>query len=185
MQAPNFPFSAAQVACWLVATASTCWDADGCNIGDGVSHKTCRGRLALDALNESMALGVDPEELMVRDGKGGVPSTNAMEWRVVAPGMFVLRKLKGCFSTCGHHNEKAITYPYDPFEWRAAQTQGAEKAALRLWHIVHPAPTVGMCSPPAPDAVPTRVPHSSRVDQQPGVRACFRRPNGPHIRHGQ
>ena len=37
---------------------------DGCNVGDGISHKTCCGKLLLD---ESMALGLDPEKLIVRE----------------------------------------------------------------------------------------------------------------------
>jgi hypothetical protein len=64
MWAPNFLFNAAQVACWLVVTAA-CWDADGCSVGDGTSPKTCGERLVLNAL------GVDPEKLMVSEGKGG------------------------------------------------------------------------------------------------------------------
>jgi hypothetical protein len=44
--------------------------------------------------------------------------------------MFASRKLKGDFSTCEHQNKDLITYPYNLFEHRAVQTQGAEKAAL-------------------------------------------------------
>ena len=65
MRAPNFPLSMAQAAWRLVVTASTCWDADGCKVGDGM---LCCRRLVL---NESVVLGVDPEKLMVRDGNEG------------------------------------------------------------------------------------------------------------------
>jgi hypothetical protein len=120
MWAPNFPFSVAQVTCRLVVTASTCWDADGCNVVDGISHKTCCGRLVPD---ESMVLSVDPEKLMVRKAKGWAPLVKVIEWRVVvAPVTFVLWKLKGDLSICEHQN-KVITYPYDPFEQCCADSR--------------------------------------------------------------
>jgi hypothetical protein len=90
-------------------------------------HTKHGGRLVPD---ESMVLSVDPEKLMVRKAKGRAPLAKAIEWRVVvALVMFMLWKLKGDLSICEHQN-KVITYPYDPFEWWAVQTQGAEKAAL-------------------------------------------------------